>query len=424
MDENKLTEEQVDMIAEAMDQNLKSSENLQTIASLPSNNGVEEAVTKDKVETVIPETRKVLMNASNGNVSNEDVTDKDLITDEFDELVNRSMNSIENYDEENIDIEKEDIEKQLNASEYFSDLKLTTDDTLKLLEIVRRVQNKEKFNVFKELPNTIKDRLNKYFMSAGVGGYSVEVNTARNRIAESIIDEFISNISLDKFMIKSEEEMGKIQNKIDEMMSSMYLDYSSQRDKYISEVMDKQEDPKKKEAIGKILDSIHDGFELDRLKIAAGRIKIKKFDLEKPRRVFDLITSKYVNSTYNIYNPQLAHKVLIRHLVQENNLLTEEQVTKFCIALCKFCINYSVKIPEQHAFMYYAIYNTFLLDVYKGDIYNDYLDKYSKNIIDVVDILEHRKKAIFTSDTNIVEDKNGTHTETTNTIKIVDYNEE
>jgi hypothetical protein len=45
-------------------------------------------------------------------------------------------------------------------------------------------------------------------------------------------------------------------------------------------------------------------------------------------------------------------------------------------------MNYRVDVPDQHAFMYYTLYNIMLLDVYKGDEYMEFAKGFIHNIIE------------------------------------------
>ena len=381
---NALTNTQVDDIVKAMDENLKESPNLQDVADLPSNNGIEVHEREDGHEekvtvTIDPNTGVTIPTAEN--------QDEDSVGMDFDDLVNQAIKNLDEK-ETKVDITEDDIEDQIKKNdEYFKDFELSRDGIVQILKIVKAVQDGEKINVFKSFPVEVQQKLNKYLSKNGVGGYSAEANRMRNTLADMIINEFISNISMDKFNLNFQKEMEELENKVNKEFSKMYLDYSEQREEYVRSIMNDETDDIKKEAIGKILDSIHDGFALERIKENASRIKVKKYDVENPKRSFDMILNKYRDSTYNIYSVYTACSVLQRHM---KKLASKEDIQKFFVVICKFCQNYHPSDPTQHAFMYYAMYNPILLDVYKGDEYEKFFNEYSKNVMDVINIISNR----------------------------------
>ena len=54
------------------------------------------------------------------------------------------------------------------------------------------------------------------------------------------------------------------------------------------------------------------------------------------------------------------------------------------LAYCKFCLNYKPEVPEEHAFVYYVLYNIALLDIYKSQEYDDFAPEFLKNIVDII----------------------------------------
>lgn len=375
---NVLTAGQVDEIAEALNENLEESPNLKVVADLPSNNGVEthekEEGSEAKVTvTIDPVTGATLPCTEENN---------DSVGMDFDDLVDQAIKNLDE-NETKVDITEEDIEDQIKKNtDYFKDLEISRDGIIQILHVVQRVQNREEFNVFKALPVEVQQRLNKYLSANGMGGYSVEANTTRNTLADLLINEFIRNISLDKFNLNFQKEMEELENKVNKEFSKMYLDYSEQREQYVQSIIEGETDPVKKEAIGRILDSIHDGYALERIKESASRIKIKNYDLENPKRAFDIILNKYRNASYNIYSVFTAYNTLKRHM---KKYATEEQILGFFVVICKFCQNYHPSNPVEHAFMYYAMYNPILLDVYKGEEYDKFFEGYKKNVMEVIE---------------------------------------
>lgn len=390
-DTTKLTDSQVESIVTAMEEGRAESEALKTVSELPSNNGVETSETREEGYE-----EKVNVSINPSGVATPCAPPEELDGDlgmSFDDLVEKAQKSLSESDQK-VDVNEDDVTEQIKGHDLFKDLELSREDTIQLLNIIKRIQNKEKFNLFKAFPDEIQNRLNKYLSSNGCGGHSQEANRMRNFISETIMDEFIHNISMNKFTMDFQKEIESLENKVNEEFSKMYMDYSTEREKYVKSIMEGEEDDTKKEAIGKILDAINEGFTLDRVIEAANKTRIKKCELEKPKRVYDIIHNKYNQSTYNIYSVNTASMVLARHMKDEFSV---DDIIKFFIVICKVCMNYKPEIPEQHAFMYYAIYNPILLDVYKGEEYDNFSKEYFKNVREVIRRIKEREENINNS---------------------------
>lgn len=383
---SKLTKAQEDQVVEAMKENLEESESLKAVAELPSNNGVEEAT--DKQEGYAG-TVSVSVDAATGErkPTFEKEEENPLNALDFDEMVKRAEENL-GESEKNVEITEDDIADQISKdNEYFKDMDLTSEEIMQILRVVQRVQKGEDVKVFREFPQKVQDALNKYLSRQGIVGYSAQANQMRNALGDIIASEFITNISLDKYTMDFQKEMNALQNKVDTELSKMWKDYTSERDKYVRAIMEEEQDESKKKAIGAILDAINDGFALERIKKAAGGIRVKKIEMEKTKRAFDIIHNKYQDSTYNIYSVNRACEILQRHM---QGIVDPKDVLKFFIVICKFCMNYKVSNPAEHAFMYYAMYNPILLEVYKDEEYKEFFDSYTKNVLDVIDIINRK----------------------------------
>lgn len=302
-------------------------------------------------------------------------------------------------EEEEMEFTPDDIKKSIKDSMFVDDDKfqISDEDTLKLLEIVNKVKAKEKVNIYNELPESVQAMINKYMIDNGVQGFSVQSNSIRNTLSATLIDEFISNISVDKTVESFNKEMEDLFINTGEEFSKMYKEYDSERTKYLESALEKipegPEGEEKRKTIEKVLDSINDSYKLTRLKEASGKLKIKNFEKEKPEKVFSDFEFKYRDKTYHIYPIKTALKTLANHL--EKRLLKEfdmnqtkaavaagiESIT-FMLLFCKFCRNYKASVPEEHAFMYYTLYNIMLLDIYKGTEYEEFAGGLINNIID------------------------------------------
>ena len=306
-------------------------------------------------------------------------------------------------EDEDIEITSDDIKESFKTSmfnEGETKYNLPDEDILVLLDIVNKVKAKENINIYASFPQSVKDMINKYMLDEGVQGYSVQANSIRNMLSATLIDEFISNISINKTIDSFNQEMEELFVKTGEEFSKMYKEYDTERTKYLEAALEKipEGDPKR-ETVTNVLDAINDAYKLTRLKEATPKLKIKNFDREKPERWFSDFEFKYKNTEYHIYPLNTVGNTLRKHLSESiiptlpEELSDEDKIKRaeviasletldFLLLFCKFCMNYRPENPEQHAFMYYTLYNIMLLDVYKGDEYKEFADGLINNIIE------------------------------------------
>lgn len=298
--------------------------------------------------------------------------------------------------EMNEDIEEEiftpeDIRAGLNESPIFMteaassntqegeqkpEFEISDESVLQLLDVVNRIKAKENFNIYSALPQEVKTMVDKYLASNGLGGYSVQANTTRNAICKSLMDEFITTVSMEKTVNDFNKEMETLFNSVGKEFSTIYKDYDKERDNYLKSLLEKvpEDDPKRIVLIN-VMDAINDAYHLTRLRNfvsrtdAYGLKPFRSIELEKPQqRVFSDFEAKYEKSTHNIYPLKLVVDVLNKYNpteVKDGNLM-------FVMAFAKCCKDYSPENVVEHAFMYYTIYNIILLDIYKGEDYDNY----------------------------------------------------
>lgn len=306
-------------------------------------------------------------------------------------------------EEDDVEITPEDIKSSLKDSmfnEGNKEFTLPDEDILVILDIVNKVKNKENVNIFSSFPQSVKDMINSYMLEQGVSGYSNRANEIRNMLSDTLIDEFISNISINKTVESFNKEMEDLFVKTGEEFSKMYKEYDTERTKYLEAALEKipEGDPKR-ETITNVLDSINDAYKLNRLKEATPKLKIKNFDREKPERVFSDFEFKYKGTDYHVYPIKTVAATLNKHLQEaiiptlpedlsdddkkvRAEVLSSIETMDFLILFCKFCMNYRPSVPEEHAFMYYTLYNIMLLDVYKGEEYKEFAEGFINNIIE------------------------------------------
>ena len=375
---NALTDEQIDQIATVIED---------ANANSPSGIAMKEATEYEPTEEEkqgYTATAETIINPDTGEIVNTGIAKEEKVT------VDEALSDLGEADvfDEDFDVTADDIKKSLGDDASFLDkdklVDLSDEELLKMVDIVNKVRNNENVNVFVELPKPLQDLINTTILGQGYAGFSVEANTMRKSMARMLIDELISNISMDKYLNTFNSEIENIVQKVGTDISVLYKEYEQERETYINKLLEQvPEDDPKRELLIKTIDSIHDAYALERLKAEAANFKrIKHIELVKPQnRVFDSFESKYKDSPYNIYKPAIAVDILNKH----NDRADKDDNLRFVINFCKFCYSYDPAKSDEHAFMYYTIYNIMLLEIYKEQEYKEFATDFLNNINEIID---------------------------------------
>lgn len=389
-DSVKLTEDQKDELIKTLKEEVDKNENLKVLADLPSNNGQEEHVPEDG------KTVKTLVNVNpfTGEKtpipSPTDLEDDKSLENVF-ENMNETLNNEEIEDEKIIfDITADDIKNYTkNEDTVIGKYDISDAAALELMRVVNRKQNDENIK-YKDLPDEVKAYVDKFLLSQGVSGFSNRENYIRNQITDSLLDELITQIGLEKLDEDFNKQIENIYTEAGKEMSPLFKEYNTNKNEYLAKLIGDIEDEEKKKLAERVLDAINDAYALNRFKNYEGTIKIKKYFLEEPDKIYkSCIENKYRESKYHIYKLEMIEAILDRHL-KLNKMIEEDDNTsakKIMLAFAKYCENFDITIPDNHAFMYYFTYNIVLLDIYKGNEYDDYAKDFLTNVLSILNIV-------------------------------------
>lgn len=377
--ENTISEENVKQVSETMKNLRDQNPELKILAELPSNNGVEEVAEPGTGETT---TAQVRINPKTGERAVLDVDDIDFPEAEpYDHEA--FMKSITLEDVAKIS-ESAGVKEMLGNNLDFSDA-----DYMQILELVNKYQANPGMNIYKEFPESVRKAVDRVCATNGFVTKGTETDYARRMFAQMVMSQFVSDIGVQKAMTDFNKEMESVIDNLNEEYSQMWYNYSENRNQYLEKAMDKIEDPEKKAKLGTILDAMSDALELSRMKeaVKARKLWLKKFEKEKPSKLFDKFLYPFEQSTYNIYSVYTAAQTLNRHLPKE---YTGQDCMNFLALFCKFCNQnaYKVDVPEQYAFMYYVPYNCVLLDKYRNEEYKAFYDKFVPNVLEIIDMIK------------------------------------
>lgn len=379
---NVLTSEQIESIGKELDEISNKNESVKVLHNVMNEDH------SNETGEMVPATVVIDPDTGEKKVIN---IESSIDTKEFDQKLTDFGETLEKTDISEKPIELEDIKEALESGESsaFGKYSLSDEATLQLLDVVKKYKETQKIS-YKELPEEVRKYIDEYLRKEGIVSFSVEANTARNMLAETLLDEFISNIEINKFQNEFNDQIENIMDEMNEQISPLFKDYNDSRESYLNNLIEKIEDENKRELAEKILDSIHDSFALERFVEAAPKIKVKKFDVEKPQKIFNTFAMKYRDNQYKIYDPGMITNILDDEL-KKHKLIEKDDMTsaiKLIVAFCKLCQNYNPKNPDEHAFIYYFTYNITLLKVYKKEQYDEYAPVFLSNIKKVLDLLK------------------------------------
>ena len=250
----------------------------------------------------------------------------------------------------------------------------------------------EKFNIYKEFPDEAKKIVDDYIKSSSsyITLSQNHLNGMRKAISINLMKGFIDKIKLQNqtdIALELEKFYQSTSNITDISDDNSFEGKTfAYRNKVYKKCAARIENPAKREKMFTILNRIDDTVSLDELKEFAFRCKIKQFDLEKWDRIFNEFLNKYKNSSNNIYDINLADKVLSRVLKNE----LDSKI--FLICFCRYCRNMNQENIMDHVFMYYTIYNCVMSDVPMDELGNNVIigNEFLCNVKQVVENLISR----------------------------------
>lgn len=367
----KLTEENINDILKTTNEVLESNSSLKLIADLPSNNGILEndGSTPGEYKEAIVSINHATGERSIDHIKSEDDIEKDdYLTGEFEDLLNGSTT------DEVEDIELQDSVIEKNIKEKFDNISPL--EISQFITLVKRFKECEKFNYFEAMPQSMKNEINETISEQHVP--INEINSYRKNITTSLLKDFISDASLDQCGIDLQDQLNKIFEDAGEEFKNLYNESMNDKFEYIDDIIEKMRekgtDEDKINTLKNIKGAIIESSEYTEFKKSINKIKIKKFDLEKPERTWRSFNAKYENSKYNIYNIAMTPDILVKHVG-----CSKDDAVRFSLIFCKYCQNYDPSDVVQHTFMYYFILNIITLNI---NTPNKVYDDYSKTIID------------------------------------------
>lgn len=276
-------------------------------------------------------------------------------------------------------IDQVDEEKLLTMNKEISDglisMGLSEDDAMVLYTLIIKYKNGEKFNIYKELPNSVREMVHSIAMSK-----NPKVLTD---VSKGILEFFSNQLNIEQEFIDLQDSIkrelnmpGMVDMYAEHLVKSMEDDLLAKADSIESTHPDKANELRR---ISNTFtrtyrfDTLH--LELDSNPKIVKKINkdIKKFN--KHCREFNF---KYQNSKFKINSVTLLEGTIIRQTG-----CTEDEAKKFILLFTNICRDMKSDNLIEHTFMYYTIKNILAIDHIEKD--NEFKDKIIKGIKEVIE---------------------------------------
>ena len=316
-------------------------------------------------------------------------TDKNgLIIDTFDDFVKRH----ENDSVDNIVLDKEAVSNSLST--VIGDLKDI--DVINITEAIMNYKNK-KINAsecYSKFPENIKKAINDKAIRTGYSGINA-MNSLHKAFVEDMVNAILQEALFDQYNIDMNKEIDQLQQKLGLEIIDMYQSSMRERIAALDKILDSLEESNKEGSkaynlIYNIKAGMQESINQTQLKEFAKKVKIKKFDLEKPNKIFTEFNSKYEKSKYMNYDINQTLAVLDRSI----SSWTTNDTILFLVIFCKYCSlnNFTPENMYQHCYMFYTFTNILHITSDNGaeDGINNYNILFKNNIIEVLSNYKNR----------------------------------
>lgn len=262
-------------------------------------------------------------------------------------------------------------------------------EVMEIGAMVQRRLHGEQFNPYNDFPEQFKKIVDSELVKNGLVSNNKNKSIISNFILNEIVEDYKKSfdvMDLDIMFASMEENLRKTTDGISKDIGVMFMSMDKDRNEALNNAIQKAEVDGKTEAVEKlktIKDSIDSAFTLTDFAELCKTVRIKKFEVEKPQKVFDSFNQKYVSHKYSIGDISNAPLLLDLHLKDQH-----DDNVKYCIAFCKYCMNKNPDNIADHTFMYYfirnisfierlnprgVVYNTMTIE--ERSFYDDYLSK-------------------------------------------------
>lgn len=377
MEENKitpLTDEQIDMITEALAENasdqtthlreiIAEGENDDKIIPYNTIGDKSNLVQGEAIIEIDPDTGEKKIALDQSKLNSKVAKNIDLIdmTDGSDDIKLAELND-------------ENMKESLKAMD------MSDEEALAIITIIRKDMEGIEIK-YEELPKVVQQMVD----SLKLAGAQTGTKRSTKTVVKDVIGFLRTQLQMDQELIEFQDVLKK-----EMKMPSLLSMYNEETDELMStkiiELADKveKESPEKAKLLRRISDSYEDAKNFTTItRVVKNQEKpAKKLQREIKRfnKYIREFNYKYneINTKFTIDSLQIAEKVLVRH-----TLCSPDKAKMFLILFCKLCMNMNPNDVADHTYMYYTLKTITTLDAYERDD-----EVYLKNKEHLCNILE------------------------------------
>ena len=358
-----MTNEDAANVAKKMEECVEDDATTQFIKGLPSNNGVTTHSMDEKEEDIDPQVALTTTNPESGaaivhGIVGEDFEEKDIDFD-FDKYLNMDDYSLE----------KLEFTREVFTDDILDTFRIKKSEVDTVVNVINRVKSGEEFNIYNELPQSLRMLVDNLTAANAQAGNSTHTAN-KNGAARDVINSIATEVGADKYQYDLEALLHRhMQSTTSNVVQEAYTDLITSKKKQMYDTAEKVEqvDAEKAATLRAIGDACEESYKLDKFYEALKnhKIKIKKYEVERPDKVFRNFCYKYTDSAMCINQISDITIAIPRHLgsTEKECRATGKTIDALAVAFCKYCMNMSPNVPQEHAFMYYFIKNILALDV-------------------------------------------------------------
>lgn len=388
-----LTDEQVEQISEKLEES--RSEDNRKIENLPSNKDTNERVPEDpnayESETVTAYVDPMTGEKKPVPTEIEPLTNIDLDTSGFDNLLNMSDDEIRN-----LEISDEELKESLPV-------KASKEDFVTFRKVFDRYRKGEDFSVYNALPPSFKRFVDESIASISMESLSkAQIKDVRSVITKSIFDEIIQDTYQNKVYFDLNTSVDNAFKDLSKSITSetnMDVRHKIMQFPKIAEKI-KDKNPEKSKALLEFIDSYEEARNYNKLieAVKTGKLRAKKIELDKfDNRVCIPYEDKYAKSNRIVDSLRKLPFIISRHIGCD-----AEDSKRIIIAYVKYIAFAKLNIEKlpDYCFMYYFVKNILGMDNYDQSVFEEksFYTNIEKNLQKLLD-------AILSIEDNIINKK-------------------
>lgn len=321
-------------------------------------------------------TANVSVNTATGErmVLGTDPEEYEYVTEELSDLITSDFS---------IELDDETIQKTMATNDFG----MNFEDMAMFMDVIKeyKANDGKVSNLFNRLPESMRTQINNVVSQSAPVGSNANIKGAKNMVAKEIVNNFINDAEMNQIQVDLDKEIDKMVGDFSKEIAEIHQGSIYDKIEKLEHIAENEsKDEESKNHILSIVDALKESFEMEIFKENIKYVKVKKFDIEKPNKVYDSFKFKYKDSKFTIQDPANLPVIIANH----TDCLFVEALD-LVLAFCKYCKNYNPSNIAQHTFMYYFIANIISLNITSP--HKEY-DEFSQKIVDnLKECIELRK---------------------------------